>query len=246
MRVSADGLRPADDGRRVGRALDVLVEGRRVAGQDQQRQHPPERGECEDSSPSAGEPPRGPAGDGGPQDQDHRERQRTRVLDGVDATHADDCRTAEHHRPQRRQASSEVEDQRQHDPRQHRARQRLTGDDRNECPAGAVRTRTRVRPAWLPDRGSRERAATRRAPSHRHDQHQRRPEPLRDPVRDAGHVAQCEPGTLGEEVAVRLVLELPEVRLGVPQREAVAEEVEGPLCELGTCVVGGPAGLLDE
>ena len=79
-----------------------------------------------------------------------------------------------------------------------------------------------------------------------HDQQQRGPQPLDHPVGQAGEVTQQEEGSLREQVAVGLVLQLAERRVGVPEMERAGQERTrvGGQVELG--VPRGLAGLLQE
>ena len=61
-------------------------------------------------------------------------------------------------------------------------------------------------------------------PLERDHQEQRRPGPLDDPVGDSETVTQQEEGALREQVAVGLVLQLAEVGVLVPQRQAAHHE----------------------
>ena len=78
------------------------------------------------------------------------------------------------------------------------------------------------------------------------DEQERRPEALRHPVGHPGRVAGEEERPLREQVAVRLVLELAERRVGFQRWRVRREEATGVGGQVELGVPGGASGLLEE
>ena len=244
VRVTPQRLGPTDRAGGVAGALDVLVERGAVAPEREQREQPPRAGQRDQAGPPPQEGARDQAAPGHPAGEEERHRQRPDHLDRVDASHADHGRGAEHRRPDVPDPAVRGQQDRQHDPGQDCTGEAL-GADHTDGPehAGAHREDEAGERRGVRGQAQHPGAAPRALEGD--DQHERGPEALADPGRQARPLHQHEEGALGEEVAVGLVEQLAEVGGVVPEGEGAGEERRRALGELDAGVQRRTPELLD-
>ncbi len=242
VRGALHGRRDADASRCVGRRLDVFEERRAVPAQQRQRDHPP--GTCQEHArrPPRGEPETYPPRPG--QCDQGGEWQHRQGEGRVRGSHAGDPECGKRRRPAHppRAPSQQGQD----GPGQDGDNQRLRGDgsERRHHP-WAQRVRDTGENARPPGAHGQSPAQCDDSGICK-DQKEGAPETLDDPWRRAHDLAHCEEWPDRKEVSVRLVLQLSEVRLGIPQRQSPSEEVPGTLGQIELRVEGRRAGSLHE
>ncbi len=230
--------------RRDRRALDVVQERRAVGAHHEQRDQPPQgaqRGERRPPHHQAAPPGAGPPG----QQPDRSEREHGRGGRGVDPAHHGHRQGGQRGSPARRPAAG-AQHQRQQHPGRQRAGPGLDGDGsqggqhpRGQGVGHAGQQAGQVRADAQCPRHP-------RAPGEGDRQHEAHPQPLHHPGRQVQRGARREERAHRPQVAVGLVLQLPEGALAVPQVQRPAQEPDGVQGEVELGVGDQQARVLDE
>ena len=239
-----------------GGVLDVVEERHAVAAEQQQRQPPPRGGQHREERPPAQQPPAPRAAGAGDQEDD-AQRQHRDDGDRIDTAAGRDHQGTECRGSPHRAALAAIHERQQH-PRRQRHRPDLDRDpaEQRGDPRGEhERERRQHLGAGCAEV---ELAGQPQDPEERHAEQQRPPQPLDDPGRQPGKVADDEERPHRPGVAVGLVLQLAERRRRVPQLQSrrqeparsgdqvelgVGDHLSGGLRERERCQDHGVAGL---